>query len=72
MYLTSCTYTQVGDLRDGARPDETVEAMIDREIEQKCAKKPKSGTRSLIRVKRSIVMLRVIFQQMLSTGYVHI
>ena len=45
--------------------------MIDREIEQECAKKPYSGSRSLIRVKRSINMLKVMFEEMLSSGYVH-
>ncbi|XP_059596811.1 accelerated cell death 11-like [Vitis vinifera] len=60
--------SKVNDLKNGARPDDTLETMIDREIEQQCAKKPYSGSRSLIRVKRSINMLKVMFEEMLSSG----
>ncbi|KAJ9700986.1 hypothetical protein PVL29_006356 [Vitis rotundifolia] len=57
----------VNDFENRARPDDTLETMIDREIEQECAKQPSSASRSLIRVKRSIIMLRVMFEQMLSS-----
>ncbi|KAL6331938.1 hypothetical protein AAG906_020288 [Vitis piasezkii] len=61
-------YLKVNDLNKGARADDTLETLIDREIEQNLAKKHYSSSRSLIRVKRSIIMLSVMFEQMVTRG----
>ena len=63
--------SKVNDLNKGARADDTLETLIDREIEQNLAKKHYSSSRSLIRVKRSTIMLSVMFEQMVTRGYVH-
>ncbi|RVW45777.1 Accelerated cell death 11 [Vitis vinifera] len=60
--------SKVNDLNKGARADDTLETLIDREIEQNLAKKHYSSSRSLIRVKRSIIMLSVMFEQMVTRG----
>ncbi|KAL6331884.1 hypothetical protein AAG906_020232 [Vitis piasezkii] len=60
--------TFVGYLGLPFKPDDTLETLIDREIQQNLAKKHYSSSRSLIRVKRSIVMLTVMFEQMLTKG----
>nr|CAN63329.1 hypothetical protein VITISV_018665 [Vitis vinifera] len=61
-------YLKVNDLNKGARADDTLETLIDREIEQNLAKKHYSSSRSLIRVKRSTIMLSVMFEQMVTRG----
>ncbi|KAJ9700987.1 hypothetical protein PVL29_006357 [Vitis rotundifolia] len=63
--------SNVNELNNGARPDDTLETLIDREIQQNLAKKHYSSSRSLIRVKRSIVMLTMMFEQMLTKGYIN-
>ncbi|RVW75931.1 Accelerated cell death 11 [Vitis vinifera] len=68
MEFLSKYLSKVNDLDKGARPDDTLETLIDREIQQNLAKKHYSSSRSLIRVKRSIVMLTVMFEQMLTKG----
>ncbi|WJZ98750.1 hypothetical protein VitviT2T_017258 [Vitis vinifera] len=60
--------SKVNDLNKGARADDTLETLIDREIEQNLAKKHYSSSRSLIRVKRSTIMLSVMFEQMVTRG----
>ena len=49
----------------------TLDAMIDREIGLNCAKNSNSNSRSLVRVERSIDMLKVIFEQILAKRYVN-
>lgn len=63
-----CHLRKINDLSKGARPDDTLDSLIDREIEQNSAKNPYSSSRSLIRVNRSILLITDIFEQMLTTG----
>lgn len=45
--------------------------MIDREVEANCVRKAGSHTRNLLRVKRGLDMVRVLFEQIIATEYVH-
>ena len=56
---------------EASRYVSTLDAMIDREIGLNCAKSSNSNSRNLVRVKRSIDMLKVIFEQILAKRYVN-
>lgn len=45
--------------------------MIDRDIEGNCVRKAGSHTRNLLRVKRGLDMVRVLFEQILAAEYVY-
>ncbi|XP_034700588.1 accelerated cell death 11-like [Vitis riparia] len=57
---------KVDNVMEASRYVNTLDAMIDREIGLNCAKTSKSHSRNLVRVKRSIDMLKVIFEQILA------
>ena len=56
---------------EASRYVSTLDAMIDSEIGLNCAKSSNSNSRNLVRVKRSIDMLKVIFEQILARRYVN-
>ena len=45
--------------------------MLDRDIEENRVKKPGSHTRNLLRVKRGLEMVKVLFEQILAAEYVY-
>ncbi|XP_034700250.1 accelerated cell death 11-like [Vitis riparia] len=57
---------KVDNLMEASMYVSTLDAMIDREIGLNCAKSSNSNSRNLVRVKRSIDMLKVIFEQILA------
>ncbi|CAK9154112.1 unnamed protein product [Ilex paraguariensis] len=57
---------KVDALVEGSKPIDTLEDLIDHDIEHKCAKVSCSNSRNLVRVKRSIDMLKVVFEQILN------
>ncbi|CAK9148037.1 unnamed protein product [Ilex paraguariensis] len=57
---------KVDALVEGSKPIDTLEDLIDRDIEHKCAKVSCSNSRNLVRVKRSIDMLKIVFEQILN------
>ncbi|CAK9137227.1 unnamed protein product [Ilex paraguariensis] len=56
---------KIDALMEASKSIDTLEALIDHDIEQNCAKVSNSNSRDLVRVKRSIDMLRVIYEQIL-------
>ena len=61
---------QVEDLKSASKSLTTLESMIQLDIEQETVKQAGSHTRNLLRVKRGLDMVRVLFEQILSTEYV--
>lgn len=58
------------NLEEGSKTYETVQALVEGEIENGIAKKNNSYCRSLVRLKRVIELVRVIQEQILASGYV--
>ncbi|KAK9040579.1 hypothetical protein V6N11_015724 [Hibiscus sabdariffa] len=58
---------KVGDLAQASKSIATLNTMLDRDIEGNCVRKAGSHTRNLLRVKRGIDMVRVLFEQILAT-----
>ncbi|KAK8688153.1 hypothetical protein V6N13_086930 [Hibiscus sabdariffa] len=58
---------KVSDLAEASKSIATLNAMLDRDIEGNCVRKAGSHTRNLLRVKRGIDMVRVLFEQILAT-----
>jgi len=58
---------KVHDLREAAKSLGTLQIMIDRDVEANCVRKAGSHTRNLLRVKRGLDMVRVLFEQIIAT-----
>ncbi|XVE94226.1 hypothetical protein REPUB_Repub01dG0263500 [Reevesia pubescens] len=58
---------KVDDLVEVSKSIATLSAMVDRDIEGNCVRKAGSHTRNLLRVKRGLDMVRVLFEQILVT-----
>ncbi|MBA0804557.1 hypothetical protein Gohar_004136 [Gossypium harknessii] len=58
---------KVGDLAEASKSIATLKVMLDRDIEGNCVRKAGSHTRNLLRVKRGLDMVRVLFEQILAT-----
>lgn len=61
---------QVDDLAEASKSISTLRAMMDLDIDRNCVRRAGSHTRNLLRVKRGIDMVKVLFEQILATGYV--
>uniref|UniRef100_A0A5B7BXF7 Putative glycolipid transfer protein domain-containing protein 2-like n=1 Tax=Davidia involucrata TaxID=16924 RepID=A0A5B7BXF7_DAVIN len=59
---------KVDDLMEAAKSIDTLESLIDRDINQNCERDSNSHSRNLVRVKRSVDMLRIMFEQILARG----
>lgn len=62
---------QVDDLAEASKSISTLRAMMDLDIDGNRVRRSGSHTRNLLRVKRGIDMVKVLFEQILATGYVH-
>ncbi|KAJ7969082.1 accelerated cell death 11-like [Quillaja saponaria] len=58
---------KVDDLAEASKSIVTLQSLIDRDIEAKTVRKAGSHTRNLLRVKRGIDMVRILFEQILVT-----
>ncbi|XP_071724946.1 accelerated cell death 11 [Rutidosis leptorrhynchoides] len=58
---------KVRDLADASENIVTLNAMLDRDIEAKTVRRGGSHTRNLLRVKRGIDMVKMLFEQILAT-----
>ncbi|KAK9054831.1 hypothetical protein SSX86_025910 [Deinandra increscens subsp. villosa] len=56
---------KVNDLCEASKSILTLQSMIEKDIEQNCVRKPGSHTRNLLKVKRGLDMIRVLFEQIL-------
>ncbi|KAF3959543.1 hypothetical protein CMV_015657 [Castanea mollissima] len=63
---------KVNDLVEASKSIGTLQDMIERDVEANTVKKGGSHTRNLLRVKRGIDMIKVLFEQMLVTGWGHV
>ncbi|KAL2469611.1 Accelerated cell death 11 [Abeliophyllum distichum] len=54
-------------LPEASKSISTLEVMMDRDIDSNCVRKPGSHTRNLLRVKRGIDMVRVLFEQIVAS-----
>lgn len=58
---------KVDDLAKASKSIGTIQAMVDRDIESNCVRTGGSHTRNLLRVKRGLDMVRVLFEQIMAT-----
>ncbi|XP_076917208.1 accelerated cell death 11-like [Bidens hawaiensis] len=58
---------KVNDLCETSVSVSTVQSMMAKDIEDNCVRKPGSHTRNLLRVKRGLDMVRVLFEQILAS-----
>ncbi|KAK3027529.1 hypothetical protein RJ639_041720 [Escallonia herrerae] len=58
---------KVDDLAEASESIVTLQAMVDRDVEADCIRKAGSHTRNLLRVKRGLDMVRVLFEQILDS-----
>lgn len=66
----SCFWLQVNDLAKTSSSISTLSALLDHDIEGNCVRKAGSNSRNLLRVKRGLDMVRVLFEHMLASEYV--
>ncbi|XP_047318617.1 accelerated cell death 11 [Impatiens glandulifera] len=58
---------KVVDLAEASKSIATLQSMIDRDVEANCVKKGGSHSRNLLRVKRGLDMVRLLFEQILTS-----
>ncbi|KAK2991025.1 hypothetical protein RJ640_018020 [Escallonia rubra] len=58
---------KVDDLAKASESIVTLQAMVDRDVEADCVRKAGSHTRNLLRVKRGLDMVRVLFEQIIDS-----
>ncbi|KAJ9556829.1 hypothetical protein OSB04_011443 [Centaurea solstitialis] len=61
---------KVNDLCETSKSISTLQLMMERDIEENCVRKPGSHTRNLLRVKRGLDMVKVLFEQILASEYI--
>ncbi|VVA29320.1 PREDICTED: accelerated cell death [Prunus dulcis] len=61
---------KVHDLAEASKSISTLTVLLDRDIEGDCVRKAGSHSRNLLRVKRGLDMVRVLFEQIIVTKYV--
>ncbi|RVW75930.1 Retrovirus-related Pol polyprotein from transposon TNT 1-94 [Vitis vinifera] len=66
------TQDKVDDLAEAAKSVHTLESLLDSDIRKNCEKDSNSHSRNLVRVKRSVDMLKIMFEQILARGYGHV
>ncbi|OWM71296.1 accelerated cell death 11 [Punica granatum] len=59
---------KVNDLLEASKSINTLHTLIDLDVEGNCVRKAGSRTRNLLRVKRGLDMVRVLFEEILATG----
>lgn len=65
------TDEQVEDLKVASKSISTLESILELDIEQDCVRKAGSHSRNLLRVKRGLDMVKVLFEQILVSEYVY-
>lgn len=63
-------WKQVDDLTKAANSIGTLKSLLDHDIERGSVRKAGSHSRNLLRVKRGLDMVRVLFEQILASEYV--
>eukprot|EP00262_Sarcandra_glabra_P009232 TRINITY_DN23310_c0_g1_i1.p1 TRINITY_DN23310_c0_g1~~TRINITY_DN23310_c0_g1_i1.p1 ORF type:complete len:204 (-),score=22.70 TRINITY_DN23310_c0_g1_i1:133-744(-) len=58
---------KVSDLAEASKSIGTLKSLLDHDIERNCVRKAGSHSRNLLRVKRGLDMVRVLFEKMLAT-----
>ena len=65
--ITLLDLLQVDDLVEASKSISTLPSMVELDIQTDTVRKPGSHTRNLLRVKRGIDMVKVLFEQILLT-----
>ena len=60
------------DLAEASKSIDTLQSVLDKDIERNSVRKGGSHSRNLLRVKRGLDMVRVLFEQIMVTEYVSI
>ncbi|CAN4080230.1 unnamed protein product [Withania somnifera] len=58
---------KVDDLAEASKSITTLHTMMDEDIQANCVKRPGSHTRNLLRVKRGLDMVKILFQQIITS-----
>ncbi|CAK7342562.1 unnamed protein product [Dovyalis caffra] len=58
---------KVHDLAEASKSIGTLQSVLDKDVERNCVRKAGSHSRNLLRVKRGLDMVRVLFEQILDT-----
>ncbi|PWZ52503.1 Accelerated cell death 11 [Zea mays] len=67
VFAVMCLLVMVDDLVEASKSISTLPSMVERDIQTDTVRKPGSHTRNLLRVKRGIDMVKVLFEQILVT-----
>ncbi|XP_077243849.1 glycolipid transfer protein (GLTP) family protein [Tasmannia lanceolata] len=59
--------SKVNDLSKASASIDTLQSLLDHDVEQNCVRKGGSHSRNLLRVKRGLDMVRVLFEQILAS-----
>ncbi|CAN4080228.1 unnamed protein product [Withania somnifera] len=62
---------KVDDLAEASKSITTLHTMMDEDIQANCVKRPGSHTRNLLRVKRGLDMVKILFQQIITSEYAY-
>jgi hypothetical protein len=63
---------KVHDLAEASKSIGTLQSVLDKDVERNSVRKGGSHSRNLLRVKRGLDMVRVLFEQIMVTEYVSI
>ncbi|KAG0467819.1 hypothetical protein HPP92_017147 [Vanilla planifolia] len=58
--------SKVEDLKEAAKSISTLQSVLDLDVKDNCVRRPQSHSRNLLRVKRGIDMVRVLFEEILA------
>jgi hypothetical protein len=72
VFLMIKSNKQVHDLAEASKSIGTLQSVLDKDVERNSVRKGGSHSRNLLRVKRGLDMVRVLFEQIMVTEYVSI
>lgn len=59
------------DLAEASKSITTLKAMMDQDVQADCVRRAGSHTRNLLRVKRGLDMVKVLFEQIIASEYAY-
>ncbi|KAL1562163.1 hypothetical protein AAHA92_04771 [Salvia divinorum] len=60
---------KVNDLMEASKSVSVLPVMIDDDVRSDCVRKAGSHTRNLLRLKRTLDMIKILFEEIISSGY---
>lgn len=64
--------TKVNDIAEASKSFKTLQSMVDQDVQTNSVRKQGSHSRNLLKIKRGLEFLKVLFEQVLLTEYVHL